>query len=142
MKVNTVSLLTFMLIGMLIFVSCRKVETLQQDQSTPNVLEETFFNSHRTADPTEKAYVNFLKGKNEKLNFVEKTIKQIGFPRWDKAIINKRTLVKGRTGADSTNIIYVPFVRDSQNYVNAAMVIKTTGSDTSFSYLCDWQYQK
>jgi hypothetical protein len=35
----------------------------------------------------------------------------------------------------------VPFARDSQNYVNAAMVIKASTTDTSFEYRCDWQYK-
>ena len=35
----------------------------------------------------------------------------------------------------------IPFVRDTQNYVNATMLININEKDTSFSYLCDWQYQ-
>ncbi|ODT53636.1 MAG: hypothetical protein ABS68_04670 [Niastella sp. SCN 39-18] len=34
----------------------------------------------------------------------------------------------------------IPFVRDTQNYVNATMLININENDTSFSYLCDWQY--
>ncbi|MEO8174772.1 MAG: DUF3289 family protein, partial [Sediminibacterium sp.] len=35
-----------------------------------------------------------------------------------------------------------PFVRDSQQYVNAAMTIKLSATDTSIGYLCDWQYKR
>jgi hypothetical protein len=43
---------------------------------------------------------------------------------------------------DSATNYIIPFVRDTQNYVNAAMFIKTDKGDTSISYLCDWQYSK
>lgn len=35
----------------------------------------------------------------------------------------------------------MPFVRDSQNFVNASLIIKTQPEDTTFYYICDWQYQ-
>lgn len=142
MKFNHGSLLALILITVLMYVSCRKVDTLPQDQLTLNPQEEIFFNSHRTSDPTEKKLVEFIKRKNDKLHFVEKTAKQIGFPRWDKALTKKNPLINGRSSSDSITITYVPFVRDSQNYVNAAMIIKTSPSDSSFTYACDWQYSQ
>lgn len=42
----------------------------------------------------------------------------------------------------SYDIYYIPFVRDSQNRVNAAMIIKASLADTSISYACDWQYKE
>jgi hypothetical protein len=65
----------------------------------------------------------------------------IGFPRWDKAIKNgNKSSRQGRSASDTINITYIPFVRDTENFVNASMTIIATPSDTSFSYLCDWQY--
>ncbi|HRF23140.1 MAG TPA: hypothetical protein PLR98_03225, partial [Chitinophagaceae bacterium] len=84
-----------------------------------------------------------MKRQNDKLHFVAQTVRQIGYPRWDKAMAISKTdaSVNGRgQTADSANIYYVPFVRDSQNYVNASLIVKTNPADTSFSYLCDWQY--
>ena len=110
-----------------------------------NAIEQKFFNTHRTADASEKAIVEYMKRQNDKLHFVAQTVKQIGYPRWDKAIAVSKTDAsvngRGQTG-DSANIYYVPFVRDSENYVNASLVIKTNPADTSFSYLCDWQYSQ
>ena len=108
------------------------------------VNESRFFSGHRSSDPFEKALVDFIKRKNDKEHFVEKTVNQIGYPRWDKALSFKnpasQRIGRGNTG-DSVSISYIPFVRDSQNYVNALLIIKTQQNDTTFYYLCDWQYQ-
>jgi len=86
---------------------------------------------------------NYIQRKNQELMFVEKTVGQIGYPRWNKAMV--KTIAKTSTGRgnsrDSTEVVYVPFVRDSQNYVNASLIIAINPADTSFSYLCDWQYR-
>lgn len=55
-------------------------------------------------------------------------------------IANNKANANSRSSSDSSLIIYIPFVRDSQNYVNAAMIISAEPGDTSFRYLCDWQY--
>jgi hypothetical protein len=85
-----------------------------------------------------------MKRQNDKLHFVAQTVKQIGYPRWDKAIAVSKTDAsvngRGQTG-DSANIYYVPFVRDSENYVNASLLISTELNDTTFEYKCNWQYK-
>ena len=128
------------------FISCKKMDTISPTQTlNTNALEEKFFNSHRTADPTEKTLIEYLKRVNTKDKFIEQTVKQIGFPRWDKAIANakkKRTLNSQNLLDDSTQTFYIPFVRDSQNFVNASMIIHTSQTDTSFSYRCDWEYAR
>lgn len=141
MKGKNLLLLTLSLVGLLACVSCRKTDAPQkQEEPIAASVEDKFFNSHRTDDPAEKNLVDFLKRQNEKRHFVEKTATQIGFPRWDKALTKGGLRANGRTASDSATLIYIPFVRDSQSYVNASMVIKASSSDTSFSYLCDWQY--
>ncbi|MBC7652627.1 MAG: hypothetical protein H7101_12855 [Deinococcales bacterium] len=132
------------------FISCRKSDLFPNDASIS--LESKFFNTHRTAEPVEKTIVDFLERENNKKHFVEKTANQIGYPRWDKIVKrpsrsatvgNITTLtVGGNTAENTTDVYYVPFVRDSQNYVNASMVVKVSPTDTSFGYLCDWQYSK
>jgi hypothetical protein len=39
-------------------------------------------------------------------------------------------------------MIYIPFVRDSQDFVNASLILKTTATDTSFTFLHDNQYNE
>ena len=121
----------------------RRINLPPETGNSVNATEQKIFNTHRTADASEKAIVEYMKRQNDKLHFVAQTVKQIGYPRWDKAIAVSKTDAsvngRGQTG-DSANIYYVPFVRDSQNYVNASLIVKTNPADTSFSYLCDWQY--
>lgn len=109
-------------------------------QAVQAKVEERFFNANRSTDPTENALVEFIKRKNNKERFVEKTVKQIGFPRWNKIITPVASKSTHLQESDTSVIYYIPFVEDAENSVNAAMVIKATASDTTFGYLCDWQY--
>ncbi|MBS1760491.1 MAG: hypothetical protein JST23_10245 [Bacteroidetes bacterium] len=75
---------------------------------------------------------------------MEQTVKQIGYPRWDKMLASKKkdNTKAGRNSSDDSTYIYnIPFVRENENYVNASLNIKITGADTTFGYSCDWQYQ-
>ena len=108
-----------------------------------NSVEEKFFNNHASTEPLVKALNGFLQRTNDTLHFVEKTVSRIGYPRWDKALSFAKLATAGKgNSADSTTITYIPFVRDSQNYVNATMIIQSSFSDTIFNYLCDWQYSR
>ncbi len=117
---------------------------IETDRPETKVDEITskFFKEHRTSDPREQKLVDYILRQNDSLNFVEQTTAQIGFPRWDKAVAFEKPKKDGEhlveQGADS--VYYIPFVRDSQQYVNATMIINTGTTDTTFSYLCDWQY--
>lgn len=130
-----------LLLLLVITEACRKTD--KQDQNyQESIGEARFFNQHSSADPLVKGIAEFMRRKNTKERFVEVTTKKIGFPRWDKARTVKGGAPAGIVSSDndSVDITYIPFVRDSQNYVNAAWVIKTTPRDTAFGYLCDWQY--
>jgi hypothetical protein len=140
------------LIAVSLNISCRKND-LPIAEKTGLSTETRFINSHRSNDPAEKAIVEYVKRINTQTPFIEETIKRIGYPYWDKTVKHtarssaslvstfgtRKTHDIGESG--NVDIYYVPFVRDSQNYVNASMVIRTTHTDTSISYLCDWQYR-
>jgi hypothetical protein len=131
----------FLIAAVLIWAACRKTDSKPDtNEQAPSVKESRFFSEHRSSNPQVAAITQWVKQQNDKQNFVTQTIKQIGYPRWDKALITNRLNKGARGAADSSLLVYVPFVRDSQNYVNASMVIRTSSADTSFSYLCDWQY--
>ena len=134
----------------LAYSSCKKTDLQSDEAQTASSLSKTeqrFFNSNRTNDPKEDKLVQFVKSKNEKEHFVEQTVRQIGYPRWNSLSIleNNKNTANSNSFTNSTNngneVYVIPFVRDSQNYVNATMLININQSDTSFSYLCDWQYQ-
>ena len=57
------------------------------------------------------------------------------------SINNKAAIMSAGTSTGADDIYYIPFVRDSQNYVNASLVIKASKTDTTVGYMCDWQYK-
>lgn len=130
-------------LSFLVFHSCRKTDRINEISSTINAQQESkFFNEHKSTEPLVQAITRFVKGQNEKYHFVKNIVDKIGYPRWDKSLTVSKpgNLNFNNLSDDSTIITYIPFVRDSQNFVNAALLVKTTPRDTTFKYLCDWQY--
>ena len=135
----------FSLTIVLFYISCKKNELPTITENATNT-ENNFFTLHRSNDALEKSLVEYIFKENSKLHFTEKTVNQIGYPRWDKI----SGLTKNNTSNNSfksiknadTTIYYVPFVRDNQNFVNAAMLIKiSANADTTFSYIQDCSYK-
>lgn len=134
------------LFSILMFVSCKKSDTLSNDKKIDSKsIEEKFFDNNRTTDPTEKTLVEFLRRINEKEKFVEKTVEKIGYPRWNKAFAtrkkNSTTSFQANLEGDSTETFIIPFVSESESSVDAAMIIEASQTDTSFSYklACDFK---
>ena len=121
-----------------IFVSCRK--TGEQSNTILTLSNDSkFFTNHASINPLVQAITRFSKGQNNKFHFVDKLVEQIGFPFWDKAItVAGNTASRG--ASDSNFITFIPFVRDTQNHVNATLEVATSPMDTTFRILCDWQY--
>ena len=133
--------IAFIMLGSLLF-TCSKKDLVVRADNESTAIEKRFFADNRTADLTESKLVAFLVKQNQRNRFVEKTVAQIGYPRWDKMIsLKQKGSGTGRGAADSSfTTYYIPFVRDSQQFVNASMIINAYPSDTSFSYRCDWEY--
>ena len=124
-----------------IYISCRKTDQVNRSVIPDSQADLKFFSEHRSSDPLVIALSQFVKNENAKYGFVNKLVKKIGYPRWDKSIVTSgKGRKNGRSAEDSTNTVFIPFVADSQNIVNAALVINTTPIDTSFKFLCNWQY--
>jgi hypothetical protein len=136
-------LLAMVILSVIGVASCTKID-LQKDKeiATNSNLAERFFNEHRTTDPIEAKLVNFVKHKYANENIVDKVIKIVGFPRWDKTTIYKDVNASfvNNTTTTTTNTYYIPLVIDSQNFVNAAMAIQTNATDTTLTFLQSWQY--
>lgn len=123
------------------YTACRKTDSRATEEPSLQVKKSKFFNEHTSTNPQVQGLMKYVQRENEKYQFVENVVKQIGYPRWDKAlIVDKPQTQFIESGDDSVTITHIPFVRDSQNYVNASLVIRTTPDDTSVRYLCDWQY--
>lgn len=127
----------------LLFQSCKKSDQVASPEKELSSLERKFFFTNRTGDLTEGKLVDFLIRQNRSKSFVEKTTKIIGFPRWEKMItVKRKNGISGRGASDSILTTYfIPFVRDSQNYVNASLIISVYPNDTTFAYRSDWEYQ-
>jgi hypothetical protein len=97
------------------YVACRKTDTnILGKEPSREQQGEKFFNQHRTNDPIEKSVIEFLKRFNTKSKFVQQTIKQIGYPHWDKAMTFCNQHIQSRNStSDSLNILFVPFVRNN-----------------------------
>jgi hypothetical protein len=142
MKIK-VRLYLFLTATVLMWAACRKTDSQSgAENSSPSVKESRFFSEHRSVNPQVDAITQWIKQENDKKNFVGQTVKQIGYPRWDKALVKTTGQnLSHRGGVDSSFTIFlIPFVRDSQNYVNASLVLKATQTDTTMGYICDWQY--
>lgn len=142
------------LVSSFILNSCKKIDFFNIKSEVD--IQTKFFSSHRSFNNDENKLIAFLEKRNLEENFIPQTVRQIGFPRWNKLI--KRTVDKSnvneissnslenriisKSSESNSNIYYIPFVKDSQNHVNASMIIETTPTDTTLSYVCDWQYKK
>lgn len=146
MKPLTTSARATMLALFLFFTSCRKQEKeIQVEPPTPtSVTDPSFFSKYATQDPVVQKVITYVKKQNEAYNFAPKYHKVIGLPRWDKAIVVGKggsTTSRVTTGGNSdTSMVYVPFAQDSQQVVNAALIVKLAGDSISSRMLFKWQY--
>jgi len=151
---KSTKVIAIIIIAFSIFLnSCKKTDYLKTNSESK--IESKFFNSNRDYSNDENILISYLQKRNEEVNFISQTVRQIGYPKWNKLIkrtIDKSSLNKissnslengiiSKSSESNSSIYYIPFVRDSQNHVNATMIIETTLTDTTISYLCDWQYK-
>ncbi|MDB5196476.1 MAG: hypothetical protein JWP88_847 [Flaviaesturariibacter sp.] len=116
--------------------ACRKFDSAP----SPDVdsKKERFFLLPATASAQVKAVAASVWRQNEQQHFLENVIKRSGYPRWDKArLINLRLggFVSKVSDLAEEEIIYVPFIKDSQNFVNALLAVKMNATDTIFRML-------
>ena len=64
-------------------INCKKIESVQNEQSINNI--ELFFTKNVSTDPIMSRVLNEVKSRNKK--FVENIIKKYGFAYWNKGII-------------------------------------------------------
>ncbi len=122
-----------------VYISCKKTDSLSVPGKEPTEITSKFFDGYRSSGPTEQKLVNYFKRRNEKTHFVVETVSRIGYPHWDKAIVTTK-LNPSKRGNDSLQTYYVPFVQDPDSSVNAVMVVKISGADTTFFYRQSWEY--
>lgn len=136
-------LLTPLLFSLFIvgYLACKKTDSFQ---NKPEIPPDRFFSVSSNAPKEIKLIADAIKKQNDKYNYLSSITKRSGYPRWDKARIanfDKGSLT-GR-GADevSGEVVYVPFVRDSDNYVNSLLMVKIDATDTIFRMVHDYSYK-
>ncbi|MBP6431743.1 MAG: hypothetical protein KA319_08255 [Ferruginibacter sp.] len=115
--------------------------SLQMDEKA---VTQKFFSPSASLNQRNASILNFLKNENDKKEFVIETVNKIGYPRWDKIITTtkKATTNSNSFGEGSDTVTSIlPFVQEQDSTVKACLVINSTLDDTSYYYLCDWQYQ-
>ena len=130
-----------LLAGFSLLYSCRKDERIEP-KNTVSELKERFFNDHPSSDPLVQSLRQFFLSEDEDHNIVEKIVARIGFPHWDKSISISNSSNSDKVTNEPETLTYIPFVVDSQHFVNAALLIKTTPADTNYKFLCNWQYDQ
>lgn len=139
-KPNQLLVFLSILFSIIIIDACRKIDLPDKINSkVPEV--SRFFGQHVPTEAKAKAALDFIKRQNDIKNFVSGTINKIGYPYWDKAIVAISANTSRGATQDSSTVVFVPFVEDEENVVNASMQVMMTGTDTSWSYVCDWQYR-
>lgn len=131
----------FLLIALLL-PDCKKADTSPGIKSANTVAESQpgrFFSDHLPAEPLARAIREFVIREDQLYHFSGEYLKKIGVPRWDKTISYTSAKNAVNSSYDST-ISYIPFIKDQQTRVNAALVVKTVDSDTSFRILYRGEY--
>lgn len=125
----------------IILFSCKKTDSIR-DEAPPPV--DRFFSAPSNSPKEIKAIAQALKKQNDQFNYLSSITKRAGYPRWDKARIanyDKGTITARGSEEASGEFVYIPFVKDSDNYVNALLAVKMDGSDTVYRMIYATNYK-
>ena len=123
------------------YLACRKTDISVDKYGSTQV--EQFFNGHATSNPLIKGIQRFLNSENAKTGLIQNLISKNGFAFWDKSLVfeNLQLTPSANTVAnDSAQVVYIPLIRPTEQFVNASIIVKMTEADTSYRILADWQY--
>jgi hypothetical protein len=135
--------LLFILFAFVLFFACRKTEKVFTKEES--AIEKKFFKTSVSTDPIVTSVSANIKRQNEKRNFVNKLSEKAGLPNWDKAAIVEvpGTALTKLTKADSNVYqVFIPFVKENTNYVNAVLIVLIQKKDTAFKLVYGSQYAR
>ncbi len=130
------------LASILLYEACRKIDYGKDKQlSIDKDRTEEFFNIPVNTNPLVKSIANRIKGQNDSAHFVNKLVKKIGFPIWNKSMIASSSNIRqNKSNYDSImNYTYIPFGLDS--IIKATLIIRTSPDDTLMRLVNDWEYE-
>lgn len=138
------------LVSIIIIDACRKpdfeAEADNPDKpTTVDGITKKFFTVPVGTNEKVKAMAAVIQRENEKRHFVEALVKKAGYPRWDKAIIekvNKKIGIQTEDGDDDDEeeeektAIYVPFTLSNSTAAVLTVAINVVASrDTAYKLL-------
>lgn len=129
------------LVACFVYAACRKTDIRPENNPSKNVVR--FFNEHTTTNPLVAGAKKYLAARHAKTGFIQSLITANGFAFWDKSLVIEKATInqpQSALGSDPADIVYVPLVRTEENFVNASLIVKMTGTDTTVKILADWQY--
>lgn len=104
--------------------------------------EARFFNGHLPANGLVNTARQFVMSQNKKYHFVKNLIDKLGYPYWDKAIVKESEPVANRGASETEGTVFIPFVPENDNTVQATMAVSIHQQDTSFRIIQNWQHRE
>lgn len=141
MKHRKLLLTTITLLSVVIYFSCRKTEKVFTE--TESAIESKFFKTNASSDPIVSSISDNIKRQNKQRNFVDKLSKNAGLPFWDKATIAEPPTTVLTKLAKTDSVLYrvfIPFVKENTDYVNAVLIVSLKKADTIFKLVYGSQY--
>ena len=84
-----------------------------------------------------------MKNEHSKYSIVSNLVENAGYPIWNKSIsFSKAGTARNNSGDSDTSVTFIPFVKDSQNFVNSTLIIRSERGDTAFKMIYDFQYKE
>jgi len=123
------------------FFSCKKTDSVNDG---PMPLVDRFFTVPPGTSSEIKLVAKSLEKQNNQYHYLSSITKRAGYPRWDKAVIanfDKGTITARGSEEASGEIVYIPFVKDSDNYVNSLLTVKMDAADTIYRMLYAFNYR-
>jgi hypothetical protein len=142
MKKVTKILLLGLLAFITVFYGCRKgIQDTQTSQNTAE-LTEKFFNTTKILKPEVKRIYDYLRGENNKKEFVSEFVKKYGLLDWDKANINKRNKTAYRTtDASDEIVIEIPLTNLNGDYAKGFLIVTIKAGIMDFLLVDEEKYQ-
>ena len=128
MKLFKLTCILIFITVVLFYLSCRKQEAVTAEkQEASTKLTDAFFKLSDSSNEKIKAIASHLYRINQKKEFVTQLVKNAGYPQWDKALFaSEKSVLKNNSassGPDSTDVIFIPFVRPQGNTTSAILAV-------------------
>jgi hypothetical protein len=122
---------------------CKKSDTKETTtiEEPPSKEVIRFFTLPANAPDQVKAIADNIKSDDKKHYFLEDFIRKVGYPRWDKVKAAFSGGSTERMGNENGDVLYVPFVKGNEDFVNSVLAVKMTTDDTVYSLLRSKKYK-